>query len=139
LCNPGKRRHPVRARRRARPVGVPPYHAVHARRGRPATLGPSAMPRGSSARYMWAQAGATHHTRMRRAAAPPSAIGSQHRPLDDIGRHRLHRLCAIPRPLFDDLVTPSSRHERSAPTPEPPSAIGAATVNSVLRPPTPPS
>jgi hypothetical protein len=150
LCNPGTRRHPVRARRRARPVGVPPYRAVHACRGRPTTLGPSAVPRGSCARYMWAQGGATRRTRMHRAAAPPSTIGSPHCPPDAIGRRRLHRLCAIPRPPFDDLVTPSSRHERlfkgrsspgtrSAPTPEPPSGIGAATVNSILRPPTPPS
>jgi hypothetical protein len=139
----------VRMRRHARSIGLPPYRAVHARRGRPATIGPSAVPRGSCARYTWVQAGATRRTRMRRAAAPPLGIGPPRRPPDAIGRRRLHRLCAVPRPPFDDLATPSSNHEglfkgrsspgaRSAPTPEPPSAIGDATVHSVLRPPTPP-
>jgi hypothetical protein len=76
----GTRRHPPHARCRARPVGLPPYSAVHARRGRPATPGSFAVPTGSCAWYFWAQVGATRRNRMRRAAAPPAAIGSPRRP-----------------------------------------------------------
>jgi hypothetical protein len=80
----GTRRHPPHARCRARPVGLPPYSAVHARRGRPATPGSFAVPTGSCAWYFWAQ------------AVPRTAIACAGRP------HRLQplaRRAARPMPL----------------------------------------